>query len=281
MLTSAVSNSYDLSRERLLRAARQNSIEDVSEQLVNFTCDVKTLSWALNNACEKGHLSVVKELVEHTVLCGNIAVLSEALTIGSRRGHLNVVTWLVEHAALRQRFKELGRALVVASRYAQWDVMTWLLTNSKPDVNSVDYNDNTTLHNVIWHSVENNFNLLLHYTRIGDTTEVCRLAFICDDDVNLQDNAFISDTPLHEACRSGYSDIVGALLLADETIANDRQETPAQELSTWKDETVQILALLDVSNKWKMLVRSYRLRRHIAARVMLTLVKCEVAQRKK
>jgi ankyrin repeat protein len=65
---------------------------------------------------------------------------------------------------------------------------------------------------------------------------VCRLAFICDDDVNLQDNSFIGDTPLHEACRSGYSDIVGALLLAgaDETIANDRQETPAQELSTWK-----------------------------------------------
>jgi hypothetical protein len=103
---------------------------------------------------------------------------------------------------------------------------------------------------------------------------------LCDNDVNLQDNSFISDTPLHEACRSGYSNIVGALLLvgADDTIANDRKETPAQELSTWKDATVQMLALLDVSNQWKMLVRLYRLRRHIAARVMLTLIKFEVAQ---
>jgi ankyrin repeat protein len=93
---------------------------------------------------------------------------------------------------------------------------------------------------------------------------------------------FFRDTPLHEACRLGYSDIVGALLLAgaDETIANDRQETPAQELSTWNDATLQMLALLDVSNNWKMLVRSYRLRRHIAARVMLTLIKCEMAQSK-
>jgi ankyrin repeat protein len=243
---------------------------------------VPTLSWALNNACEKGHLSVVKELVEHTVLRGNIAVLGEALTLGSRRGQLNVVTWLVENAALHQCFKELGRALVVASRYAQLDVITWLLTNSKPDVNNVDYNGNSTIHHVIWHSVESDFNLLLHYTRIGDATEVCRLAFMCDADVNLQDNSFISDTPLHEACRSGYSDIVGALLLAgaDETLANDRQETPAQELSTWKDATVQMLALLDVSSRWKMLVRSYRLRRQIAARVMLILVKCELAPSK-
>jgi hypothetical protein len=99
-------------------------------------------------------LSVVKELVEHTALRGNIAVLGEALTLGSRRGQLDVVTWLVKHAALRQRFKELGRALVVASRYICSMGCDHMATdNSKPDVNSVDYNDNTTLHNVIWHSV--------------------------------------------------------------------------------------------------------------------------------
>ena len=46
--------------------------------------------------------------------------------------------------------------------------------------------------------------------------------------INVQDNA--GNTPLHRACYNGYSDIVETLMLtvADEIIANDDGETPAQ-----------------------------------------------------
>jgi hypothetical protein len=45
--------------------------------------------------------------------------------------------------------------------------------------------------------------------------------------------------------------------------------------------SVKVLPLLDVSSKWKLLVRSHRLRRRTAVRVMMTLVKWKVIQRKK
>jgi hypothetical protein len=39
---------------------------------------------------------------------------------------------------------------------------------------------------------------------------------------------------------------------------------------------VEMLSLLDVSNKWKRLVRSHRLRRRTAVRVMMTLISSEL-----
>jgi hypothetical protein len=102
-------------------------------------------------------------------------------------------------------------------------------------------------------------------------TELCRLVYVCGEDVNVQHN-YNGNTPLHWACYDDDSDIVGALLLAgaDETITNDWGLTPVQWAVEWG--RVKVLPLLDVSSKWKLLVRSHRLRRRTAVRVMMTLV---------
>jgi hypothetical protein len=62
-----------------------------------------------------------------------------------------------------------------------------------------------------------------------DVTELCRLVYVCGEDVNVQAN-FDGNTLLHTACDADDSDIVGALLLAgaDETITNDDGQTPVQ-----------------------------------------------------
>jgi hypothetical protein len=108
-------------------------------------------------------------------------------------------------------------------------------------------------------------------------TELCRLVYVCGEDVNVQDN-YTGYTPLHRACEYDNSDNVGALLLAGahETITNDGGQTPVQ--SAVSHDRVEVLPLLDVSSKWKLLVRSRRLRRRTAVRVMMTLVKWKVQQ---
>ncbi len=52
-------------------------------------------------------------------------------------------------------------------------------------------------------------------------TDVCRLVYVCGDDVNVQNRD--DCTPLHRAIGFANADVVGALLLAeaDEIIAND------------------------------------------------------------
>jgi hypothetical protein len=76
---------------------------------------------------------------------------------------------------------------------------------------------------------------------------------------------------------SSYS--VGALLLAgaDETIINEDGLTPAQWAVMRGRHTV--LPMLDVSSKWKLLVRSHRLRRRAAVRVMMSLARWKVQTR--
>jgi hypothetical protein len=70
------------------------------------------------------------------------------------------------------------------------------------------------------------------------------------------------------------ADVVGALLLAgaDDTITNYGGYTPLQQAERGN---VELLSLLDVSNKWKMLIRPHRLRRRAAVRVMMTLISSE------
>jgi hypothetical protein len=121
----------------------------------------------------------------------------------------------------------------------------------------------STRHYSIWYKV--------------DMTELCRLVYVCGEDVNVQDN-YDGYTPLHMACFYDNSDSVGALLLAgaDETITNDEGQTPVQYAVKYG--RVKVLSLLDVSSKWKLLVRSHRLRRRTAVRVMMTLVTWKVQQ---
>jgi hypothetical protein len=59
-------------------------------------------------------------------------------------------------------------------------------------------------------------------------TELCRLVYVCGEDVNVQDNYM--ETHLYTGLFYDNSDSVGALLLAgaDETITNDDGQTPVQ-----------------------------------------------------
>jgi ankyrin repeat protein len=199
--------------------------------------------------------------------------------LACRYGQLNVVTWLVEHTVLRDDGEWLGRALVGACLYNHWNIVKWLVINTQVDVNYADIDRTDRTNNSILHCVIsfNPTNLLLHSAILGDMTELCRLVYVCGEDVNVQDN-YYGYTPLHMACYHDTSDSVGALLLAgaDETITNDM----GMDTCTIRCERdyVKVLPLLDVSSKWKLLVRSHRLRRRTAVRVMMTLVKWKVQQ---
>jgi hypothetical protein len=67
-------------------------------------------------------------------------------------------------------------------------------------------------------------------------TELCRLVYVCGENVNVQDN-YTGFTPLHWACDRINSDSVGALLLAgaDETITNDNgRDTCTMGCEVWQ-----------------------------------------------
>jgi hypothetical protein len=181
------------------------------------------------------------------------------------KDQLNVVTWLVEHTVVRDDGRWLGAALEVACRYTQWNIVKWLVTNTQADVNYIStVNNNSALHYVI------RANTNKSYLPLDDMTELCRLVYVCGKDVNVQGND--GNTPLRRICSYSNIDSVGALLLAgaDETITNDEGQTPVQWAMKWR--SVKVLSLMDVSSKWKLLVRSHRLRRRTAVRVMMTLV---------
>jgi hypothetical protein len=141
--------------------------------------------------------------------------------------------------------------------------------------------NNNILHRVISFSPTNPPLQSTSVLRQIGMTELCRLVYyVCGEDVNVQDD-HDGDTPLHRACYSyaDNSDGVGALLLAgaDETITNDDGRIPIQ-YGCGCLRRVEVLPLLDVSSEWKSLVRSHRLRRRTAVRVMMTLVKWKVQQ---
>jgi hypothetical protein len=226
--------------EKLYAAAREGRVDDISRLSTHFG-DVGTLGAALYRACE-----------------------------GSQ---LNVVTWLVEHTVLRDDGERLGRALVKACEHGHWNIMKWLVINTQVNVSKVHFEgDNSILHQVISFNADKS---RLIYKWL-DEKALCRLVYVCGEDVNVQDK-YNGNTPLHTV--KYCADTVGALLLAgaDETIANEYEETPVQ--FAVKYGIVKVLPLLDVSSKWKLLVRSHRLRRRAAVRVMMTLVKWKVQTR--
>jgi hypothetical protein len=101
---------------------------------------------------------------------------------------LNVVTWLVEHTVLRDDGEWLGRALVEACRRGHWNIVKWLVNNTQVDVNYTDIwtdTNNSILHRVISF---NPTNPLLQSAVLRDMTELCRLVYVCGEDVNVQDN---------------------------------------------------------------------------------------------
>jgi hypothetical protein len=241
-IESLSEEDIELLKQRLYEAAAEGRVDDVSQLSTHFTGDVDTsLGAALYKACV--------------------------------RGQLNVVAWLVEQTVVRDDGEQLGEALMEACRYGQWNIVKWLVNNTQVDVNYAD-GSNNILHRVISF---NPTDPLSYFISVLDMTELCRLMYVCGEDVKVLGN-YDGYTPLHWACFYDNSDSVGALLLAgaDETITNDRGQTPVQYAV--KEGNVEVLSLLDVSSKWKLLVRSHRLRRRTAVRVMMTLVKWKVQQ---
>jgi hypothetical protein len=242
--TSRTDRDLELLRGRLWEAACEGRVDDVSQLSTHFTGDAVLMGVALYGACEYSQL--------------------------------NVVTWLVEHTVLRNDRRRLRDALLSACRRGHWNITKLLVNNTQVDFKRV----RNRRHSFMLHEVISFTNEILPICGLIDTTEFCRLVYVCDENVNVRCYSN-NDTPLHTACFFNDSDRVGALLLAgaDETITNDRRETPVQ-LAVREGE-VDVLPLLDVSNEWKLLVRSHHLRRRTAVRVMMTLVKWKVIQRKK
>jgi hypothetical protein len=80
----------------------------------------------------------------------------------------------------------LGEALVEACRYSQWNIVKWLVINTQVDVNYISGligDNNSALHYVIKANT-NNSNLPNNV----NMTELCRLVYVCGEDVNVQDN---------------------------------------------------------------------------------------------
>lgn len=203
----------------------------------------------------------------------------ETLTLALERacvtGQLSEVAWLMEHTTLREKMSTLRQALLLASRWAQWHVIKWLLVHIHIDSNLTDNNGNTILHTVI-SGRQFIDNQLLRCSFTNNMTGLCRSVFVNKDNVNVQDTN--EDTPLHHACNRGNSDAIGILLLAgaNETLTNNNGQTPVQIAVIKK--RWRAVELLDTSNRWKVLIRSHRLRRRTAMRVMMTLVKWKVEQ---
>jgi hypothetical protein len=176
----------------------------------------------------------------------------------------------------------LGKTLEKAFRYDHWNIVKWLLINTRVDVSKADYiTGDNILHRVIISYNADKSRLLNE--RLG-MTELCLLVYVCDEDVNVQGH-YNGNTPLHKACNDDNSDRVGVLLLAgaDETILNDMGQTPVQLVAVeryqvneakTREREINVPFLL-------LLVRSHRLRRRTAVRVMMALVKWKVQQRKK
>ena len=126
----------------------------------------------------------------------------------------------------------------VACDYVRMSVSIYLLCEvSDLNVNIADSDGDTALHLAVWFSKVSYAqlnkacgNTNVKYIRYrGNVSEVLRLMNARGHKVNVQDNT--SGTPLHYACLNDNSkNIVETLMLAgaDETIINDKGETPAQ-----------------------------------------------------
>jgi ankyrin repeat protein len=284
-IISIVIDNVELLGYRLRQSARKGYVKDVSQLSIHFTNNVDALVGTLREACNYDQLDVVMWLIKHTALVDDMEACGSALTLACIKNQLTEMTWLVENTALQYSGAELGRALLAAaSNHRLWNVAKWLLKtiqNIDVNINGLDNRNDTALHHVIWNRMKSSntskYTTLRYDCQYYMTeTEMCKLVYVYGEDVNAQDD--YGDTFLHIVCSSspGNSDIVGVLLLAgaDETITNDDELTSVQLASRWRSD--KVLELLDVSSKWKLLVRLHRLRRRTAVRVMMTLVNWKV-----
>ena len=250
-----------LHKERFYNAALYGRLEEVIELSSKFSNDVKVLSEALIKSCYWGRLNKVKWLMEHTA--ADVTYKSEGwpytpLTIACDRDHLEIVKYLVEtcHAAVNLPNSEGNTPMTRACRYVRMSVSMYLLCEvSDLDVNIADRDGNTALHWAVWCSKDSGYTQL-HKACGGvysNATKVLELVYVRGHKINVQDNR--GSTPLHYACRDGYSDIVETLMLegADETITNDEGKTPAEVAESRRHR--ELLKLLDRNSLWQVMLR--------------------------
>ena len=240
-------------RENIKEAARNGQLEKVIELSTKFNDDMKLLSETLIESCRKGHLNVVKWMVEHTAAnvnyTGVIKIffrpMSELnvddyhtpLTAACHYKHLDVVKYLVEiaHADVNLPDSIWGFSpLITACRCVNISESTFLLSEvGDLDVNFADKKGNTALHFVASYSTNSN---RLHFACAkGDVDEVKKLVTTEGHLINEQDSDW--NTPLHIACCFGERQIVEILLLegADKTIVDYGNKTPVQVAARWGD----------------------------------------------
>jgi hypothetical protein len=245
--------------------------------------NVKALNDGLMNAIRNDQLNVITWLVEHTVLRHNVGALRNKLTSAIKSGQLNVVTRLVEHTVLCDDVSFLNVAFQLACRHEQWNIAMFIIKSGADDVNItlVDrYSRNwpTLMHRIIdFNGINLHVDDGLRFVWRGSMRDVCKWAYVDNQYVDINIQSQKGNTALHGACIIQRTDIAGALLLAgaDETITNDMGCTPIQLLDSQRPHS-EMLSLLDVSSKWKVLVRSHRLRQRTAVQVMMALVESKV-----
>ena len=254
--------------DRFIEAAHNGRLEEVIELSINDGIDVWISSEALIASCEEGHLDVVRWLVEHTAADVNynrrevtydeeVKEYDTPLTAACFHNHLDIVKYLVGtcHADvnLPNKINRGDTSLTWACGLGNISVSVYLLCEASDlNVNIADNDGNAAMHLAVWCSKVSNTELHNACDFQGDLTEVLRLIYLIGHEINVQNN--VGDTPLHLACRNGNGDIVEALMLAgaDETITDDRKNTPAQEADN--EGHSKLLKLLDRDSLYEAII---------------------------
>ena len=262
-------------RERFIDAARYGRLGEVIKMSSKFNNDMEVLNKALRRSCEEGHLDVVKWLWGYTAVDVNYSNSEEwsytPLTAACRNDHLDIVKYLVEtcRADVNLLDSTDDTSLTLACQYVSMSVSMYLLCKvSDLDVNNANIVGNTALHYAVWCSKD-------HYTQLHyactrrDVTEVRRLVYVTGHKINVQNND--GNTPLHRACYYVRTDIVETLMLegADETITNDRGETPAQEAE--REGHSELLKMLDRDSLWQVMLGRQKKLKQLSLVLLITL----------
>lgn len=247
--------------KRALNAACQYGQLNVVKLLVEHTVlrdDIDVLSEALDIASrgqgrddDRGQRiwQCSRWLIENTDLRNDSRKLSPALYMAGAKNRFDQVRWLVEHTSLRDDVRVLSNAIETACYNGHWRVVNWLLNNTQVDVNCIDNRGNSALHAVIWFGRNRGQTELHKACRTMkpdvDLAILRRQLYVIGENIDEQDND--GNTPLHVACEYGHHTVVEFLMLAsaDETITNDRGQTPAEV--AFRRGRIRLLLLLNRS----------------------------------